>query len=312
MFMNKKVGMIFFAIVLITIAGCQPTETSTAGQVVGAYANCYGDDTKMVSASFDDFAPLSSESSPYQPGENIDVSVILTSFFSDDIAAGKAKVRLTGDAAVDSIFTGAKTESADTLYEIDTETCLTEETEVEIGPIIYQGDITTQVQKDITGLYCYEQDVIVKGYLYYTTNVNNIGKNLPVGSNPPSSLQITKIEQNPVDVDGDGESADLRFKIYLQNVGGGTIVPSLEECFKYRENSFREEFKLTIEEPFAYNVECPSEIKLSRDEKTDVVSCKVTDIDTTNLGSNPSEITIRLSGFAYEDTIPSTTIYIEP
>jgi hypothetical protein len=310
MSMNKKWVMVILAATLLVLAGCTTSDKTSTSGVTGAYSNCYGDDSKMVSASFDQYLPLGSEDSPYQPGEEIDVTVLLTSYFSDDIDSGKAKVRLTGDAAISSIFSGAETESAETLYGIDIETCLTEESEAEIGPIIYQGDITTKVSKKITGLYCYEQDVVVKGYLYYTTDTSEIGDTLPSGSNPPSSVQVTQIEQNPVDVDG--ASADLRFKIYLANIGEGTIVPALDECFEYRENSYREELTLTIDEPFAYNVECPSDIKLSRDEKTDVVSCKVTDIDTTNLGPNPSEITIRLSGFAYEDEIPSRTIYLEP
>lgn len=305
---RKKVVLAVLAFALLLVSACT-TETSSSG-VQGAYARCFGDDPQMVTADFADFAPVSSEANPYQSGEDIDVEVVLTNLFSQDIPAGAAKARLTGDAAISSLFTGAKEVSADTLYAIDPETCLQETTELDLGPIQYQGEISTKIQKEITGLYCYQQPVIVKAFLYYTADANEIGETLPSGSNPPSSVQVTKVEQNPVDVDPGEAEGQMRFKIYLENKGTGTVVPSLDDCFQYRDTSYREEFKISVDG--AYTIECPEDVKLSRGDKTDVVTCLVSGIDSTNLGSQASEITITLSDFAYEDQIPSTSIWIEP
>lgn len=304
---GKKAVMLVFLAGMIFIAACT-TQTSTG--VTGAYANCFGDENQMVTAQFADFAPVSSEANPYQSREDIDVEVELTNKYTSDIAANNVKVRLTGDAAIPTIFSGAKVASAETLYAIDPQTCLTQATEANVGPIKYQGTITTKENKELTGLYCYQEPVVIKGYLYFTDKAENIGTTLPAGANPPSSVQVTKIEQNPVDINSGDASGKMRFKIYLANLGTGTIVPSLNDCFQYRDASYREEFNLAVKG--AYTVDCPSDVKLSRGEKTDVVSCTVSNIDRTNIGADPSEITITLSGFAYEDTIPSTTVWIEP
>ena len=90
-----------------------------------------------------------------------------------------------------------------------------------------------------------------------------------------------------------------------------TIVESLDDCFGYRDTGFDEELHISV--TGAYDtIECPETVKLSRDERTDVVTCKITGIDVTNLGAAPSEITITMDEFAYEDEIPSTTIWLEP
>ncbi len=306
---SKKMVMVFLLLGVLFIYGCEGGQTTSTLQ--GAYANCFGDNQQMVSAGFEGYAPVSSEDNPYEPGEEIDITVVFESYYTEDIDSGNVKARLTGDAALQNIFAGATTQNADTLYGIDTETCLTEDTELDIGPIIYQGDITTKVSKEITGLYCYTQPVEVKAYLYFTEDSTEIGENLPSGSNPPSSVQVTQIEQNPVDVDRDANTGDMRFKIYIQNVGTGTIVESLDECFEYRDSGYKEEFHIAV--TGAYDtIECPDSVKLSRDERTDVVTCKITGIDVTNLGDAPSEITITMDEFAYEDEIPSTTIWLEP
>ena len=307
---RTKVVFGFFLLGVLFLSAC--TTTTTTSSVVGAYVGCNGDDTQMVTAAFADFATVSSETSPYQAGDDIDTEVVLINKNTQDIDSGKVKVRLTGDAAIDSIFSGAHEESADTLYAIDPETCLEQDTEVSLGPIVYQGDITTDISKEITGLYCYEAPVVVKGYLYFTTNADEIGETLPTGSNPPSSVQVTQIEQNPVDINSGESSGTMRFKIYLQNVGTGTIVSGLDNCFEYRDAGYREEFSLSVDEVHAYDISCPSDVKLSRGEKTDVITCTVTGIDSTNLGSQASEVTITLNGFAYEDTIPSTTVWLSP
>ena len=304
----KKSVLILLVLSLFVLSSC--TQTNTTSGLTGEYANCYGDDSQMITATFADFAPVSSETNAYQSGDEIDIEIILTNLYTKDIAAGNAKVRLTGDAAISSIFSGADVVTADTLYSIDSETCLEETTEVSIGPIIYSGDISSKIAKEITGLYCYQEPVVVKAFLYYTANEDEIGTNLPTGANPPSSVQVTQIDQNPVDVDPGEPTGQMRFKIYLANIGTGTIVESLNDCFEYRDIGYREEFDISVSG--AYDVDCPDKVTLSRGDKTDYVTCLVTGIDSTNLGSQPSELTITLSGFAYEDTIPSTTIWLEP
>src|SRR3989344_1184311 len=274
---RTKEVMLVFLLGIIFLSACI-TQKNTSG-VTGAYANCNGDETQMVTATFADFAPVSSETNPYQAGDDIDVEVVLTNKFSDDIDTGKARVRLTGDAAITSIFSGAQEKNAEKLFGIDSETCL-------------------------------EEPVVVKAYLYYTARAEEIGTNLPSGSNPASSVQVTQIEQNPVDIDQGEANGEMRFKIYLENVGTGIIVPSLNECFEYRDAGYREEF--TIDVKGAYDIDCPDDVKLSRGDKTDVITCLVTGVDSTNLGAQASEISITLSGFAYEDVIPSTTIWLEP
>lgn len=306
--MLKRGAQFLFVLGLLFILACASTQTTSG--VEGAYAACFGDDTQMVTATFADFAPVSSETAPYHPDEDIEIQVDLVNKNTQDIDSGKLKVKLTGDAAHSSIFSGANVVSADTLYAIDPETCLTETSDVEIGPLTYQVDITTKVSKEITGLYCYEAPVVAKGFLYFTDDATEIGDNLPSGSNPPSSVQVTKIEQDPVDVDRESNTGQMRFKIYLENVGTGTIVEDLDSCFAYRAASYQEDFSLAVDG--AYDIECPDHVELSRAEKLDVVTCKVTGIDVTNLGPQPSEFTVTLSGFAYEDEIPSTTIWIEP
>ncbi len=305
---TKKSVLILLALSLFVLSSC--TTTTTTSGPTGEYASCNGDDLQMITAAFADFAPVSSETNPYQPGEEIDIEVILTNKYTREIVEGNAKVRLTGDTAISSIFSGAQQVTADTLYAIDSQTCLEETTEVEVGPIVYNGEISSKIAKEVTGLYCYQEPVVVKAFLYYTAQEEEIGDNLPAGANPPSGVQVTQIDQNPVDVDLGESTGEMRFKIYLANLGTGTILESLDDCFEYRDIGYREEFDLSV--TGAYTIDCPDEIQLSRGEKTDVVTCLVTGIDSTNLGSQASEITITLSDFAYEDTIPSTTIWLEP
>ncbi len=307
--LKKKGGVIALLLLVILMYGCT-TSTTSSGSVTGAYANCYGDETQMITAEFASFAPVSSQDAPYTAGEEIDIEVELTNKYTEDIETGNVKVRLTGEAAEDSIFTGAEEVTADTLYAIDSETCLEESREVEIGSIVYMGDTTTEISKEITGEYCYKQDIVVKGFLYFTDDSSEIGTTLPSGSNPPSSVQITQIEQNPVDVDRSTGEGDMRFKLYIENVGDGTIVESLDTCFDYREASYKEEFTLTTDGP--YNLDCPDDVALNREDKSDVISCTVDGIDASNLGDSAFEVTFTFSDFAYVEEIPSTTIYIEP
>ena len=156
---TKKSVLILLVLSLFVLSSC--TQTTTKSGPSGEYANCNGDESQMITAAFADFAPVSSESNAYQPGEDIDVEVILTNLYSREIAEGKAKDRLTGDAAISTIFSGAEEIISDKLYAIDPETCLEETTEVEVGPIVYNGEISSKISKEITGLYCYQEPVVV-------------------------------------------------------------------------------------------------------------------------------------------------------
>lgn len=302
--MNYK--LIGLMVLLLTIAGCTGETTST----MEGYYSCFGDDTTMIDAYFAEYAPMSSEANTYQPGEGIDVEVILENKMPIEISEGKVKVRLMGEAAVDTTFSGAKVVTNPELYAVDQQTCMINEEEIELGPISYLKNIDTKISKDIEGQLCYEMPVEVRGFLYFTEDETEIGETLPPGSNPPSGIQVTAIEQEIVDTDRDSSTGDLRFQIYIENVGEGIVVEDLDECFQYRETGYREEFDLSIEGP--YRPDCPDDVKLSRDTKEDVITCYIYDVDIDNLGDNANEITITLDGFAYEEDIDPVTIWLEP
>ncbi|MFH1971860.1 MAG: hypothetical protein ABIJ18_00095 [archaeon] len=300
---------ITFAVLVsfLFIMGCTGTTTTSTG----AYYNCFASDNSMIDAYFDEYAPFSSAANTYQPGEEIDVDVVLVNKMPEDIDAGDVKVKLKGDAILDNIFTGAKTVTSPKLYSIDKDTCLTSEEQVELGPLKYKQDISTTVTKEIAGLYCYAMPVEVKAYLFYTELEEELGVNLPSGSNPPSAVRITQIDQDPVSVSGDGKSAELRFKLTIENTGTGTIIPSLADCFTYIEPGEREDLKVTVTGAYK-NIECDEDVRLNRDTQDDTITCIVTGVDPTNLGPLASEITITLYDFAYEDVIDSVNIWIEP
>ena len=46
--------------------------------------------------------------------------------------------------------------------------------------------------------------------------------------------------------------------------------------------------------------------------KEKIVDCEVTGIDASNLGKQASELSLTLTGFAYEDEISAVTIWLEP
>tara|TARA_Y100000310_G_scaffold340693_1_gene437371 strand:+ start:4025 stop:4936 length:912 start_codon:yes stop_codon:yes gene_type:complete len=303
--MNYK--LIGLMLLLFVVAGCAESGTTSTTE---GYYSCFGDEDQMIEAYFADYAPLSSESNTYQPGEQIDIEVVLDNKMPLEIPESQVKVRLTGDAAIDTIFSGASVETNPVLYAADQDTCSANDDEVNIGPLIYQKELDTKISKEIEGQYCYEMPVEVQGFLYFTEDETEIGENLPSGANPPSSVKITAIEQEIVDVDRDSNTGELRFKVTIQNTGEGTIVEDLDECFQYRETGYKEYVTLSVEG--AYRPECSSEIKLSRDTKEEVVTCKVYDVDVGNLGSNPSEIKFTLDGFAYEDSIGGVTVWLEP
>jgi len=305
----KKYLGIAFLLGMLFIMGCG--GEGDTGVATEGYYGCYNSDNSMIDAYFDEYAPLSSDTNTYQPGEEIDVNVILVNKMPDDLDENIVKVRLKGDAAIESIFTGAQIVNNPALYSVDTETCLTTEEEAVVGPIIYQPELSTKISKEIAALYCYEKPVEVHGYLFFTEEETEIGMNLPTGANPPSGVRVTLIEQNPVDVDRDSNTASLRFKIYIQNTGTGTVIESLDECFEYREMGYREELTLAVEGAYA-QTECSQDVRLSRESREDVITCTVEGIDPSNLGPQASELIITLSDFAYEDEIASTTIWLEP
>ncbi|MAG78600.1 hypothetical protein CL616_04525 [archaeon] len=303
--LKKEYIVITFLLGILFITGCAGEQATTTE----GYYGCYSGETSMIDAAFYDWAPLSSQDSPYQPGEDIDVEIVLENKLPEEIKEGKVKVRLRGDAINDKIFSGSQLISAPTLYDIDDETCTTSEEDVELGPIVYLPDLNTEIVKEIAAQYCYEHPVEVHGFVYYTELTEDIGVNLPSGSNPPSGVQVTTLEQDPVDVSDD--EASLRIKIYVQNVGTGTIVEDLDECFEHREQGYRETLHLEVDS--AYEDDCDQDIRLSKDDlKQEIVSCEITGINPDNLGPQSSDLKITLSGFAYEDEMDSVDIWIEP
>ncbi|MFH1455336.1 MAG: hypothetical protein ABIF40_00100 [archaeon] len=299
----KKYGIILILTTLILLAGCTTTSSTTQ-----AYYKFTGD--KAIEATFVEYAPVSSETDTYQKGEEIAIAVELSNMLTEAIPESLVKVRLTGDAAIDAFFTGAKEVSSPELDARDITTGDPDTEEIEPGPIVYVGEVTTKVSKEITGQYCYEYPVKVKANLFYTNKEEEIGNNLPQGSNPASSVQVTEITQGVVDVDDN--VGELKFQVTIENIGEGTVVSSLSDCFAFRDRQFREELKLTAEG--AYDITCKDDgqIKLSTADLSKTLDCTVTGIDATNLGDQASELTLTLSGFAYEEELEPVMIWLEP
>src|SRR3989339_681757 len=248
---------------LLLMSGCQQGVTGTPE----AYYKFTGD--KAIDAKFLEGSPASSEIDTYQKRENVDVVVELINRMTEDVPAGKVKVRLTGDAAVKTFFEGATEEQNSALYAIDTETGIATPEEVDLGPIRYVGDLTTKVSKKISGQYCYSLPVKV----------------------------------------GDNGKGELRFKVTIQNVGSGTVISSLTDCFKFRDTTAREDLK--FEANGAYPIDCGTDpARLSRTDRSRTIDCKVTGIDTTNLGPDASELTLTMSDFAYEDDLQPVNIWL--
>lgn len=300
----KKIAILLFILSLaILITGCDSgTQTTSSG-----YYQYTG--SQMIEAQFVEDAPVSMENAPYEENEEIDVVVQLTNKHTEDIPAGKVRVRLTGDASMTNFFTGAKEATNPLLSGIDPETGSSIPEEVELGPIKYTNEVLGKIQKTITGKYCYSHPVTVKANLFYTAKAEEIGTNLPSGSNPPSRVQVTAITQRPVDIrDGTGT---MRFQVTVSNIGTGMIIPSLDECFQYRGR--REKETLTLEAMGAYNIECEKdgEVTLLSDTQSKTVDCTVSNIDPANLGDQASELTLVLKDFAYEEEIAPVTIWLE-
>ncbi|MDI6737500.1 MAG: hypothetical protein QME12_03200 [Nanoarchaeota archaeon] len=298
---NSITFMAVLGVLTMFIAGCTGTTASTG------YYKFTGD--KMVTATFVKDAPVSMETAPYEKGDDIDIAVELTNKLPEDIPAGKVKVRLTGDATMPNFFTGAKEMLSPLLKKID-EQGVENPDEVELGPIKYVGDISGKIPKTIIGQYCYSYPVKVKANLFYTAKAEEIGSNLVSGSNPPSAVQVTKIEQRPVDV-SPNNVGELDFKVTVKNKGAGRVVSSLGDCFKFRDRRVRQELKL--EAKGAYNIECEKggAVTLQEDTQEKIVDCTVKGIDPANLGKVPSELTLTLTNFAYEDEIAPVTIWLE-
>jgi len=228
----------------------------------------------------------------------------------EEVPAGQVKVRLTGDAAIATFFEGAQEATNPKIFPIDPTTGVATPEEVEVGPINYVGELTTKVPKKITGQYCYSMPVKVKANLFYTNQETEVGATLPAGSNPPSTVQVIQVQQGTVNK-ADDNKGELRFKVTVKNMGKGKLIPSLNDCFGYRERTEREE--LTLEAKGAYPITCEDNpVRLSRTDLSKIVDCKVTGIDMTNLNAEASELSLTLKGFAYEEDLDPVTIWLEP
>lgn len=298
---SSILSIVVLGVLAMFLAGCTGPAASTG------YYKFTGN--KMVTATFVKDAPVSMETAPYEKGDDIDVAVELINKLPEDIPAGQVKVRLTGDATMPNFFTGAKEVVNPLLKRID-EKGVENPEEVELGPIKYSGDISGKISKTITGQYCYSHAVKVKANLFYTAKAEEIGSNLDSGSNPPSSVQVTKIEQRPVDV-SPNNVGELDFKVTVKNIGTGRVVASLGDCFKFRDRREKQELKIVAHG--AYNIECEKGgvVTLQEDTQEKTVDCTVKGIDPANLGKTPSELTLTLTNFAYEDEIAPVTIWLE-
>lgn len=288
-------------LIAMFLAGC------TQQSATGGYYKFTGN--KMVDAKFVNDAPVTLETAPYEKDDDIDVAVEVVNKLPEDLPAGQVKVRLTGDATMPNFFQGAKEVLSPILKKIEAETGVESPEELLLGPIKYVGEVSGKVSKTVTGQYCYQYPVKAKANLFYTAKAEEIGSNLDSGSNPPSSVQVTAITQRPVDVRNN--VGELKFTVTVKNVGAGNIVPSLSECFKYRGR--REKEMLKLEAKGAYGIECEKagEVQLQADTREKNVDCTVKGIDPANLGVIPSELTLTLSNFAYEDDIAPVTIWLE-
>lgn len=293
-------------ILIILLCSGQSCETEdTSGQ---GYYKFTGD--QSIIADFLEFAPVSSPVDTYRSDEEIDIIIEVINKMPFDIEEGKVRLRLTGDAAIPTFFSGAKEATAQELPGIEPETGLENPIEVELGPITYLQDISTTVEKEITGEYCYEVPVVVKANLFYTDKEAEIGNNLPVGSNPPSSVQVIDLTQGVVSVDKDTQEGTLKFRITVKNIGQGTVVDSLDDCFFYRDSSHRETLNMNVRG--AYDISCDEDVRLGRETQEKTILCEATGIDASNLGPQASELTILLDNFAYVDEFNPVMIYIEP
>ncbi len=300
-----KLHNTFFVILflMIFLVGC-----SQESAINGGYYKYSGD--KMIEASFVKDAPVSLENAPYEPGEEIDIAVELINRLPVNIEPGRVRVRLTGDAAMPNFFEGAKEVTNPLLEGINPETGATNPEEIELGPIKYVGDIIGKVKKTITGQYCYSHPVEVKANLFYSAKAEDIGTNLPSNANPPSRVKITEIEQRPVDIQEDG-TGRLKFSVTVANTGSGTVVDSLDDCFKYLGRRHKEQLRLTAKG--AYDITCEKDgiVVLRPDTKSKTVNCEVIGIDPSNLGATPSELTLTLNSFAYLEEIEPVDIWLE-
>ena len=293
-------------------------ESDTAG-----YYTSTGD--KTLDVAFEE--PLKNESNPYSINAPIPISVKITNKLPEDIPAGKVKIKLIGDASMPNFFSGANEPYIPTIKGIDSLTGNENSESVTIGPLQYAGDIveSAKIQKFIAGQYCYQIPLKIKAKLFYTPKSEYIGSNLNSGSNPPSPIQVTKIEQEPVifNLEGIGE---LKFDVTIKNLNpkinslvesgifshkGGNIISSISECFKFRDR--REIQKLSLSAKGAYPVICDNfgEIQISRDTNEGTISCNVKNINSAELGKVSSDLTLTLEGFAYEEEIAPISIWIE-
>lgn len=290
--------------VCLALVGCTENGSSDTGEGYYKYTG-----SKAVEASFVEGSPYTSQANRYEEGENIDIEVELENRLTDDIPSGRIKVRLTGEAAISNLFSGAKTVTlSKQLDGIDEETGGGDTEIVELGPIKYVGDVTSLVKKTISGQYCYEVPIKVKANIYLTDKADDIGTTLPSGANPPSRVKVTNLRQEVVKVEGGKGTLD--FSITVNNGGSGTIVDSLSDCFEYRKRP-DEYVRVSVDGPYTITCE-DKELRLKRDTKEGILDCEIKNIDASNLGPDPIEVTITLDGFAYEENLQPVTLWLEP
>lgn len=303
--MKKAIALILsLAVSLIFILGA--SQCPQSGTTVVGYYKCTG--AKAIDANFAVDAPESVEASPYGKGENIEVAVELTSRLTEEVAPGKVKVRLVGDAAIPTFFSGAKEATNQRLDAVD-ENCVASTEEVKLGPLKYIGEVTAKTSKNIKAQYCYEMPVKVRANLYYTDEVTEIGTNLPSGSNPASSVQVTAIQQERAKVEGG--KATMDFRVTIKSLGSGMLVNGLMDCFKYEERP-TEELNMKVEGAYPISCENGGKVILKKSDKTRIVQCTVSGIEPSLLGPEPSDLKVTLDGFAYQEDISPVKIWLEP
>ncbi|MDD4878371.1 MAG: zinc ribbon domain-containing protein [Candidatus Nanoarchaeia archaeon] len=291
---------------------------------------------KTIDVIFEE--PLKNESEPYSINDPIPISVKITNRLPEDIPANEVKIKLTGDATMPYFFSGANEPFIPTLKGIDPSTGNENSESITIGPLQYVGKIVegAKIVKMITGKYCYQVPLKIKAKLFYTPNKEYIGSNLHSGSNPPSPIKIINIQQEPIvfNLQGIGE---LKFSITIAKearnsrgnisringaliceVGGGfmtdcesgTILPSMSDCFRYRDRLSKQ--VLTLSAEGAYPIECDNNgiVQISSDTYEGTINCAVKNISYKELGKISSDLTLTLDNFAYEEEISPSEIWI--
>lgn len=303
--MEKRLSLIILAVSLVLITACSNLSGSSGSS--SGYYKYTG--SSALDVNFVKDAPVSSEKEYYEPGELIDVEVELANKGTKRILPNTVRLRLTGDAIIPNFFTGAKEILFPlSLDPIDEETGYIDNRIVDLGPLRYIGEVTSRRSKVITGQYCYYVPAVVQTSVVLSDKQEDIpGQNIQAGDNPPSGVQVTSLEQEVVKVREGDRAGTMRFKFVIENVGSGSMIDSLQDCWDY-EKRRREKVSFVIKGP--YPIVCEEGTVILRDKKR-TVDCTMTNIDPTNLGSVNRDLIIILDNFAYLEEIPAVTIYLD-